>query len=352
MKVTARWELTTVINRELKKLKRKIDREAYLRMLRETQEYTLLQRVASELYRAGVSSTKFFAELHKDDWTLSNRVMEELERIEKGRNGYDPDRVPSILPVYLVPASPAQVEEAIRFKGRPQRKLAAAEATRWVKSLLLMGWTEGDVNRAIQDVLDDEDDSTIVVVKADEDLSAEKPKVHTKLKYYVHDGQDWQIYASPVKAKEALATLKDQVMGNIRRAEPMPDITARICAECKQPLNGHVMTIRGPKEKGKNKRSVVEHLHSNCYWLKRIEPCRIPVGMELICPSDGKPYVWVGPDKGGWKLKHEPEAESQAPAISGNGANGVPQPSSQQPAAVVPTAPSPVGPVHQVQPTK
>lgn len=311
MKVTAKWEVTMVINRELKKKKRKIDRQLYLRMLRETQKYTLLQRVTSELYRAGVSPQRFLRELHKDDWSMSTRVMEELERIDKGRNGYDPDRVPPVLPVYLKPVS---VEHAVTFKGRPTRQAAMREALAWAKLLIARGWTEGDIKRAIDDILEDEDSSKVVIVKADDDLEEKQPKkAATKLRYYVHDGMDWQIFASATKAKEALAALKSKVMDNIRRAEPMQDITSRICNECKQPLNGHVLTLRGPKV-GK-KRPVIEHLHENCFWLKRAEPCRIPVGMTLICPADGKPYTWMTAEKGGWQLKkNEPEITLQKDA--------------------------------------
>lgn len=343
MKVTAKWELTTVINRELKKKKRKFDRNTYLRLLRESQKYTILQRVASELYRAGVTPQLFLRELHKDDWSLSSRVMEELDRIDRGRNGYDPDKVPPLLPVYLKPIA-SDSEAGIAFKGRPKRKDAQQVAIKWAKSLLLRGWTEGDIRRSIEDVLDDEEDTKVIVVKSDDDIPDEpKVRTHTKLKYYVHDGLDWQVFASPIKAKEALANLKDLVMGEIRRAEPMADINARICSHCKKPLNGHVMTIREPKTKGKKTRTVVEHLHMNCFWLHRIEACRIPVGMELLNPADGKPYVYQGPEKGGWRLKHElkPVNSVTEPAkdnvVPGGSETRVPQQSSEQPPKVVPT---------------
>lgn len=267
---------------------------------------------------------------------MSTRVMEELERIHKGRNGYDPDKVPPLLPIYL---KRIEGEDSIQTKGRPTRQYASTFVLKTIKDLLLKGWSEGDVVRGFYDVLDSlEDDTKVVRVKELSDCEEAKPKATTgrtvtKIKYYVHTGFDWERYESPKKATEALERLKNEVVGNIRRAEPMPDITARICNECKQPLTGHVVTMRG--EKVGRKRQVVEHLHLNCFWLKRVEPCRIPLNMELLCPSDGKTYVWCSPEKGGWRLKNEIKA--LVPASSPVGVSGPP---SEQPPAVVPTTPA------------
>lgn len=334
MKTTSPWELVFVINRHLKKKKRKIDRETYLRMLRQSQQYTMLQRIASELYRAGVKPGFFLQHLHKDDWTLSTRVMEELERIDRGRNGYDPDRVPPILPVYWKEVTG---DNAIPTKGRPTKDEAKKVVSKWVREIFLRGWTEADLVRAFNSVVDMDSDAIVAKVDPDLEEMAPKPsKVRYKRQYYVHDGIDWQVHDSPVKAKKALDTLKDSIVGVIKRAEPMPDIVARVCAVCHQPLNGHVFTVRGERTTKKAKKPVIEHLHPNCWWLKRVEPCRIPLGMELLNPATGKFLIWYGADKGGWKEKLN---ESTTANISGASGGGVPGSASEQPAAPVPTPP-------------
>lgn len=343
MKITAKWELTTVVNKEMQRKKRSIDRIAFLRIVRETEKYPLLVRVASELYRAGVTPGVFIETLHKDDWSMSTRVMEELERIDKGRCGYDPDRVPPILPVYLKPLTNAAKAEKKAIKGRPKREFAQKETLRWVKHVLSLGWTEGDVQRGIDDVLGDNE--PVIHVKADPDLVAALPaKAKTHFKYYVHDGSDdWLIFKSPAKAKEAIDALRTKVMQHIRDADPMPDMIARICAECKKPLNGQVMTIREdgpPTKKGrKPSKKVIEHLHPNCYWLKRVEPVRVPLNMQLLNPADGKLYTWHGADKGGWSLKgiNENTKVEEAP-VSSVGENGVSREGSSIPSTAVPVA--------------
>lgn len=337
MKTTSPWELVFVINKRLKKKKRKIDRDTYLRMLRQSQQYTMIQRIASELYRAGVNSRTFLQTLHKDDWTLSNRVMEELDRIDRGRNGYDPDRVPPILPVYWKEVTG---DAAIVTKGRPTKEEAKKVVTKWVREILLRGWTEADLVRAFNAVVDTDADAIVAKVDPDlEELEPKKTAVRYKRQYYVHDGNDWQVYESPAKAKNALAALKDSVVGVIKRADPMPDIHARVCSVCGFPLNGHVMTIRGPRANKKSKAPVVEHMHHNCWWLKRVELCRIPLGMEMLNAATGKFMVWHGADKGGWREKQVNEPTKAD--VSGNGSEGVSGSPSQQPAAAVPTPATP-----------
>jgi len=121
----------------------------------------------------------------------------------------------------------------------------------------------------------------------------------------------------------------------------MPDIHARICSECKHPLNGHIFTLRSVAEKKGGKRKLQhDHMHMNCWWFKHAEPCRIPLGMELIKPEDGKTYVWAGADKGGWKLKvydHSKAPETPV-AVSSPSPVGVPGPSSKQQPAALPVA--------------
>lgn len=320
MQSIPKWEITSVLNARLYEVRkrRKIDRQIVLKMLRETEKYPLLVRVASELHRAGVDVRKFQREF-QSDWSLTTRIAEELDRIDRGRNGYDPMRVPAILPIYLRPilAETGDVQSIIR----PSKADASKQALEWVKSRLLRGWLESDVRRAIDSVLQSQssDTSDVIVVSGAslEEAATEEPVVPRKVvrRYFVHDGSaDWLVFDSPTAAKRAMNKLVTSVVANVTATVPMEEITARRCKSCGLPLNGQVLTIRTPVEsakgkskKGKNKVSKYssEHYHPNCYWLTCTPPPSIPFGMRLLRPQDAATMVWCGPELGGWRPKDE-----------------------------------------------
>lgn len=317
--MTKRYKAVTTA--EGAKKRTPIDRSLYLRMLRDTQKYPLLVRVASELWRAGFNPRKFFRVLHKDDYTLSTRIMEELERIDRGRNGYDPERVPPILPVLLQYQTTEELKE--ERKGRPSSEEAKKVVEKWISSKLKLGWKEVDLVRALREFIDPPEEDVVSVKAFVEDTEPTKgkkgkdvvlKKTVTKHTYHVCDGKNWHDFISPIKAREFQTEVANNVLAVIKSSIPMEQIKRTTCECCGHPLNGQVLSIRD------NKGKIQSNLHPNCWWLHRESPCKIPLGMTLLHPAEGVAYTWYGSEKGGWKkTPHEtvvetPKEESKPPA--------------------------------------
>lgn len=286
----------------IKTAKQRIDRSLFLKMLREAEKYSLLKRVASELYRAGFNSRRFFSLLHRDDWTLSNRILEELELIDNGRNGYDPAKVPPLLPV-LVKYDTQETLREVR-RGRPTQEQAKKAVNAWIQERLKNGWREVDLVNALREVMEPVEDA-VVVVKTDPDLveaeaTTKTPRAGVRHQFHVCDGKDWHIVKSPAKARELKADIESKVLAEIRNSVPMDMRKATTCGVCQKALNGIVLTIRDSKG------TVQDHLHPSCWWMHRAEPARIPLGMTWLNSTDGLLYRWEGAEKGGWlKVKDE-----------------------------------------------
>lgn len=228
-------------------INRKITKADYVAMLASVEKFTLLHRLAAELWRAGITLRQFEDGYHLQDYGLSKQVLLYMTDFHFER-GYDPAKIPPFLPKLV----DTRMARNMIPSGRPDNAGADEFMRKLMGMLTSAGWDAQDIDAMFQRYQQQERDNA----------AANVLKLAQRI---VLEDDDGETPTDTPKARHAL-----------------------VCsANCGYELHSPIMAAINADGS-----SVAYHV--GCYWLHYAKPIDIPNGLTVFDPKEGKSYVWNG----------------------------------------------------------
>lgn len=248
----------------------------YRQQLEQCRQHPLLLRLATDLWRRGVSRALFYEQLHLAEDRLSQQVADYLEDLWAERK-FNPDLVPPFGPPALVTR-----------QGAPTAAELKAVAHRLQQWLTAYGWPDTALHELGQQlnpaplVLDG---ATCVAAEPEPELA---PVVS---RWSVWTGKEWWHTTVKRAATKRLKELQAEAAKVLAAHTPMPDFGQRRCRFCNRAL--HELTV----VERNTRKLTVGCWHFNCWFLDHRLDHRLPDGLTLWHPLHAKTYRYSAATK-------------------------------------------------------